>query len=62
MKALPILALALAITAAGCGESSPTPPTNNPPPANNTAARAEQHDNHDVPPDPEDWQRAAGGI
>ena len=39
MKALPILTLALAITAAGCGDSdSPTPPTNNPPAGNTTTA------------------------
>jgi hypothetical protein len=31
MKALPILVLTLAVSAAGCGSDSPTPPTNNPP-------------------------------
>jgi hypothetical protein len=36
MKAFPILVLALAVTAAGCGSDSPTPPTNNPPPGNTT--------------------------
>jgi hypothetical protein len=36
MKAIPILTLALAITAAGCGSDSPTPPTNNPPAGNVT--------------------------
>jgi hypothetical protein len=35
MKALPILTLALAVAAAGCGDS-PTPPTNDPPAQNTT--------------------------
>ena len=41
MKAIPILTLALAITAAGCGSDSPTPPTNNNPPAGNTTTPTE---------------------
>jgi hypothetical protein len=36
MKAFPILTLALAITAAGCGSDSPTPPTTDPPAGNVT--------------------------
>ena len=39
MKAIRFLTLALAITAAGCNDSNPTPPSNdgnNPPPAQNT--------------------------
>ena len=36
MKVLPIVTLALAVAAAGCGSDSPTPPTNNPPAGNTT--------------------------